>query len=307
MISRHLIAKYGIWDVAADIDGFQRAMADSHWIYSPFHRLHLCQFGYVSKPTLEKLGLWLNRPAREFVFVTKDELKEMVRQHKKAHPSSRSDRHYVTLKYWLLLHPDGDIRDITQEEFDTLRGSISRLHLIIREMRSRCHNPNSQNWQWYGGRGIGICKEWDKDGDDCYFHPESSQRFILWALKAGYVYRPGIRKGDQLSIHRKDHDKEYSPENCEWIPHRLNSTTAFKRLVGKSSVLRTALHRNTRLAREYPECRQNGNGFMDFKKFMDLHLDGDLEKLKEFLKAYGYTRPGIQAILRRMRSKGEIE
>lgn len=31
------------------------------------------------------------------------------------------------------------------------------------KIKERCHNPNSQSYPRYGGRGISMCKEWCDD------------------------------------------------------------------------------------------------------------------------------------------------
>lgn len=76
-------------------------------------------------------------------------------------------------------------------------GSATRLYRIWFNMRRRCRNPRNQNWKYYGGRGIGVCAEWD------YF-----PAFREWAMGHGYA--------DELSIDRIDGDGNYDPSNCRW-------------------------------------------------------------------------------------------
>lgn len=75
---------------------------------------------------------------------------------------------------------------------------------IWQTMKSRCENPNRQNYKNYGGRGIVICEEW-----------ETAENFIRWALFNGY------NKGLQLD--RIDNNKGYSPNNCRWVTPQENS------------------------------------------------------------------------------------
>jgi hypothetical protein len=69
-------------------------------------------------------------------------------------------------------------------------------------MRIRCTCKTNPTYQFYGARGITVCKEWDK-----------FEVFREWALNNGYT--------DSLSIERGNVNMGYSPENCSWIS-RLN-------------------------------------------------------------------------------------
>lgn len=69
-------------------------------------------------------------------------------------------------------------------------------------MRSRCSDPNNQDYDTYGGRGIAVCEEWSS----------SSSVFVDWAINNGY--QPG------LSLDRIDVNGNYCPENCRWITQK---------------------------------------------------------------------------------------
>lgn len=75
----------------------------------------------------------------------------------------------------------------------------SRLYRIFRGMKDRCYNPKNKDYVWYGGKGIKICEEWKNN----------YAVFKNWAINNGYK--------ETLTIERKDFDKDYCPENCEWI------------------------------------------------------------------------------------------
>lgn len=72
-------------------------------------------------------------------------------------------------------------------------------------MVKRCENERSDNFKYYGGRGIHVCEEWR-------VHPDS---FIYWGIENGYA--PG------LEIDRIDNDRGYSPDNCRWVTAKENS------------------------------------------------------------------------------------
>jgi hypothetical protein len=69
-------------------------------------------------------------------------------------------------------------------------------------MRQRCHNPKHKSCKYYGGRGIGICDEWEK--------------FENFFKDMGF--RP---KGKTLD--RIDNSKGYSKDNCKWSTFKEQS------------------------------------------------------------------------------------
>ncbi len=102
---------------------------------------------------------------------------------------------------------------------NTIHGEsrTSRLNSIWRGIRSRCNNKNNTAYHIYGGKGIIICNKWNN-----YIN------FKSWALSNGY--------SDQLTIERKNSNKNYEPSNCEWITKSENSRRcAIRKNYGKKS------------------------------------------------------------------------
>lgn len=79
------------------------------------------------------------------------------------------------------------------------------LHYTWSHMKSRCSCPTHQAYKNYGGRGIGVCDEWQ----------DSFETFMEWALSNGW------ERG--LTLDRIDNDGDYEPDNCRWVDHKTQN------------------------------------------------------------------------------------
>ena len=112
---------------------------------------------------------------------------------------ARKDRNATSCKHLTL----GTNKNVPITKWED--GRISR---VYQKMKQRCYNEHNKDYKWYGAKGIKICDEW-------LYNPKS---FEEWALKNGYK--------NNLTIDRIDQNKDYSSNNCRWIPLIENSRRA---------------------------------------------------------------------------------
>lgn len=87
--------------------------------------------------------------------------------------------------------------------------SYTKLYSLWGSLRSRCNNPNHRAYKNYGGRGIKVCKRWDKFEN---FYEDM-----------------GERPSSKHSLDRINNDGDYSPENCRWTDRRTQILNQRKR------------------------------------------------------------------------------
>lgn len=122
----------------------------------------------------------------------------------------------------------------------------TRLYNTWCNMKRRCNNPSSQEYKYYGAKGIHLCADWNN----------GFVSFMNWAYANGY--------NDSLTIERIDYNKDYCPNNCKWIPFNEQSknkrNNRFITYKGKTQILADWC-RELNLDYDFIEKRMSVNGF----------------------------------------------
>jgi hypothetical protein len=128
-----------------------------------------------------------------------------------SHQHSKSKRHY-----WTAQCDCGTLRAIGASSLTCDRthscgcdrGSHLKTHDMSRHpdyqlwlgMWNRVNNPNGEDWELYGGRGITACERWK------------------WF--PNFVEDMGPRTSKTQTIERRDVNGNYEPSNCYWLENR---------------------------------------------------------------------------------------
>ena len=91
----------------------------------------------------------------------------------------------------------------------------TRLNNIYAHIKTRCYNPKSDHYKYYGAMGITICEEWlnPEVADRTNGMTKGFEAFKKWALENGYQ--------DNLTIDRIDPNGNYEPSNCRWVSMKV--------------------------------------------------------------------------------------
>lgn len=103
-----------------------------------------------------------------------------------------------------------EVKTIHGQSGGKIVGKTTQLYRCWSNIKSRCYNKKVRSYADYGAKGIVMCDEWLHD----------FQAFANWSMANG------LQEG--LTINRKESNKSYCPDNCEWISLEENCRQAKK-------------------------------------------------------------------------------
>lgn len=133
-----------------------------------------------------------------------------------------------------------------------IKHNMTKKHPLYRvwcTMKERCNNKNNNKYKNYGGRGIKVCDEWQKD----------FTIFYNWAISNGY------EKG--LTIERINVNGNYCPENCTWI-------TAKEQCYNKQNTIKVFYKNNEIKLKEFCD-KNNLNYYCIYQRIFKLKWSAD--------------------------------
>lgn len=106
----------------------------------------------------------------------------------------------------------GCLKAIKSKEANETHGAMSHdstpemraTYASWRNMRDRCHRRTHRRFRDYGGRGIKVCRRWN--------------RF------ENFLADMGVKPSLAHTIERKENDGNYEPRNCCWLKKGLQAS-----------------------------------------------------------------------------------
>ncbi len=133
-----------------------------------------------------------------------------------------------------------------------------------KDMHRRCTDPRCSVYDYYGGRGIRVCKQW-----------QSFEKFFA---------DMGPRPSADHSIDRKNVNGNYTPKNCRWATQSEQKDNRRRTLKIEFRGERVPLAKVLREQRQSTSLRQN-----TFKKRLDLGWDAERALSKPVAKRGEYV------------------
>jgi hypothetical protein len=160
-------------------------------------------------------------------------------------------------------------------------------------MKARCNNSNASHYEYYGGRGIKVCEEWN-----------GSFSFPKFLEDMGEC-------PDKMELDRIDTNGNYCKENCRWVTREvnINNTRKNKFITYKDETLtiaqwakrigadQSALYHRLFISK-WDIKRALTESFIPFK-YNEIEIDGESKTLAEWSREYKIKRSTVNARLKR--------
>ena len=157
-----------------------------------------------------------------------------------------------------------------------LNGKHTKPYLVWRSMISRCYNPNYHGASAY--EEVTVCEEWR------YF-----QNFAEWFDKNYYEI------DGEVVLLEKDFktfayglDKNYSPNNCMFLPQSFNKILVFQHSVTKDLPVgvKETLNNRYSVSLEFKDCKNHAKNFKTKEEAYDWYLKEVYNHIIQKVKKY---------------------